>query len=324
MKDFSIEEFFVCYTLWAMAYIYDNTYFGNGIMKLHDSKLSIAGSAVLYGLSVYTVFPVNMNQEGKLVAFRLSEHFERLINSARIIGIDTFEKEWNEEKFTNAVKELVASNKVSDKVFARATVHVDEMLPGTRSRGLKTLLSIFIYDAVPIIPQDGARVKTSVWRRIPDYAIPSRAKVNGAYINSVLAKQDALDSGYDDCIFLDSAGHVCELSAANIFVVRDNILITPNTTSDLLEGINRKTILEIARDMDITVQERDIDLTELYIADEVFACGTSVYIASIFEIDSRRVGNKSIGPITEMLSKKYFEVLHGKDKKYEHFVTVLN
>jgi branched-chain amino acid aminotransferase len=312
------------YNKQPMAYVYEQAYFGNAIKPLDEAKLSIAGSAVLYGLSVYTVFSVHTNDDGKLVAFRLSDHFERLINSARIIGIDTFEKEWNETKFLQAVKELIVANKVKDKAFVRATVHVDEIVPGTRSRGLKTLLSIFVYEAVPIIPQDGARLKTSVWRRIPDYAIPSRAKVNGAYVNSVLAKQDAIDSGYDDCIFLDVEGHVCELSAANIFIVRNNTLITPDTTSDLLEGINRRMVLEIAKDMGIAVVERDIDLTELYIADEVFACGTSAYIAPIFEIDARRVGNKTIGPITKKVSNKYFEILHGKDKKYIHLATILN
>lgn len=306
-----------------MAHVYGKTYFGDDIRPFDDAKLSIAGSAVLYGLSVYTVFPLHMDDSGKVIAFRLAEHYERLVNSARIIGIDTFEQEWDEDRFMTAVRELVAANDIKEKTFVRATVHVDAIVPGTRSRGLKTLLSMFAYEAVPVIPQDGARLKTSVWRRIPDYAIPSRAKVNGAYVNSVLAKQDAIDSGYDDCIFLDAAGHVCELSAANIFLVRDGVLITPDTTSDLLEGINRRTILELARDLGIPVQERDVDLTELYIADEVFACGTSAFVAPVFEIDARRVGTKGIGPITEKLSKKYFEVLHGKDPKYGHFVTAV-
>jgi branched-chain amino acid aminotransferase len=306
-----------------MAQLYPHSFFGDSIRPLDEAKLSIASSAVLYGLSVYTVFPVHTNHQGQLVAFRLDEHFERLINSARIIGIDTFESEWNLKRFRDAVKAVIAANHVADKAFVRATVHVDELVPGTRSRGLKTILSIFIYEAVPIIPQTGARLKTSVWRRIPDYAIPSRAKVNGAYINSVLAKQDAIDSGYDDCIFLDVTGHVCELSAANIFVVRSGTLITPDTTSDLLEGINRRTVLELATDLGIKVIERDIDLTELYIADEVFACGTSAYIAPIFEIDARRVGDKSIGPITRQLTEKYFDVLHGRDKHYQQLVTVL-
>ncbi|MBL8159649.1 aminotransferase class IV [Candidatus Saccharibacteria bacterium] len=307
-----------------MPHIYPQTYFANTIRPLADAHLNITTSAILYGLSVYTVFPVHTNADGKLVAFRLKEHFERLVNSARIIGIDTFEAEWDEPRFLTAVKELIAANDVKDKAFVRVTIHVDEMVPGTRSRGLHTVLSMFIYEALPIVPQDGARLKTSVWRRIPDYAIPSRAKVNGAYVNSVLAKQDALDSGYDDCIFLDAAGHVCELSAANIFMVRNGVLVTPGTTSDLLEGINRRTILEIAEAEGLTIQERDIDLTELYIADEVFACGTSAYLAPIVEIDARRVGDKTVGPVTRRLSKRYFDVLHGRDKALNHYLTALN
>ncbi|OYX37584.1 hypothetical protein B7Z00_03210 [Candidatus Saccharibacteria bacterium 32-50-10] len=108
------------------------------------------------------------------------------------------------------------------------------------------------------------------------------------------------------------------------FIVRNNTLITPNTTSDVLEGINRKTVLELAKDMGIPVVERDIDLTELYIADEAFACGTSAYLAPIFEIDSRRIGNKTIGPLTVRLRKQYTDVLHGHDESYKHLVTVLN
>jgi len=306
-----------------MARVYEQVYLGDGIRPLGEASLNVASAAVLYGLSVYTVFPVHTNNDGKLVAFRLKEHFERLINSARIIGLDTFEKLWDYEQFLAAVKEVIAINEVQDKAFVRVTVHADELVPGTRSRGLSTTLSIFVYEATPIIPQDGARLKTSVWRRVPDYAIPSRAKVNGAYVNSVLAKQDAIDSGYDDCIFLDAAGHVCELSAANIFIVRGGVLITPSTTSDLLEGINRRTVLELATDMGIAVVERDIDLTELYIADEAFACGTSAYVAPVFEIDARPIGSK-VGVLTQKISDRYFDVLHGRDPKYEHFVTVLD
>jgi branched-chain amino acid aminotransferase len=306
-----------------MTHIYDQTYFGDKIVPLNEANLSIASSAVLYGLSVYTVFPVHKNQQGKLVAFRLKDHFERLVRSARVIGIDTFESNWDEDKFAEAVKQVVAANNIEDKVFVRATVHVDELLPGTRSRGLNTKLSIFVHDAVPIVPQDGARLKTSVWRRISDNSIPSRAKVNGAYVNSVLAKQDAIDSGYDDCIFLDLAGHVCELSAANIFIVRDGVLITPGKTSDLLEGINRQTVIEIAEDLDIKLEERDVDLTELYVADEVFACGTSTYIAPVIEIDARRIGNGSPGPITKRINDKYYDILYGKDEQYSHYLTAL-
>lgn len=303
-----------------MTKVYDKAYFGTAVVPIEHATLGIATSAVLYGLSVYTVFPACLSKDG-LVAFRLGDHFKRLLDSARIIGIDTFEESWTEEAFRKATVETLLANNIQEDVFVRATVHVNEQVAGTRSRGLSTVLSIFVYEASPIVPQDGMRLKTSVWRRVPDYAIPSRAKVNGAYVNSVLGKQDALDSGYDDCVFLDIAGHVCELSAANIFIVREGVLITPDTASDILEGINRRTVLEIARDMSILVEERTVDLTELYVADEAFACGTSAFVARIIEIDKRRIGAGAIGPVTARLREKHQQVLHGEDPTYQHLLT---
>jgi branched-chain amino acid aminotransferase len=306
-----------------MAKMYPQAYFGSRIVPIEQATLRVTSSAVLYGLSVYTVFPICVTPDG-LRAFRISDHFTRLLNSARIIGIDTFEKEWTEEKFMAAVREVVQANEITEEVFVRATVHVVDDVPGTRSRGLSIALSIFIYEAAPIVPQNGVRLKTSVWRRIPDYSIPSRAKVNGAYVNSVLAKQDALDSGYDDCILLDASGHVCELSAANIFLVRDDVLITPDTSSDILEGINRKTLMQIARDAGITVVERTVDLTELYVAQEVFACGTSAFVAPVTEIDKRVVGNGEIGEITKMLKATCREIMQGTSTQYASLLTPIS
>lgn len=306
-----------------MAQIYPKMFFGNGLVDQGEAKLAITTSAILYGLSVYTVFPVLKTKDGKLAAFRLEDHYNRLRESARIIGIDGFNGEWDFRRFTNAARQLIKENNVAEDVFVRATLHVDEKLAGTRSRGISTILSMFAYEAAAILPQNGARLKTSVWRRIPDYSIPSRAKVNGAYVNSVLAKQDALDSGYDDCIFLDGYGHVCELSAANIFIVRNGTLITPDATSDLLEGINRRTIIQLAKEAGVEVVERTVDLTELYIADEVFASGTSAYVAPVVEIDARRVGDGKIGPLTQKIKKLHEAALRGADKKHATWLTPL-
>jgi branched-chain amino acid aminotransferase len=307
-----------------MAHVYPYTYFGDRMIPTADATLSVTSAAVLYGLSVYTVLPVTVGRGDGLVAFRLADHYRRLVNSARIIGIDTFEPAWSETRFVEALADVVWANAVAEDVFVRVSVHVSEQLPGTRSRGMSTALSMFVYTAEPILPLDGARLKTSVWRRIPDYAIPSRAKVNGAYVNSVLAKQDAIDSGYDDCLFLDASGHVCELSAANVFLVRDGMLITPGTASDLLEGINRSTVLLLARRLGIAVQERDVDLTELYVADEVFACGTSTYVTPVIEVDARIVNGRGIGPVTARIREKYLAVLRGEDEDYKQFTTTLS
>ena len=296
-------------------------YFGDNLIDFSDAKLPIASSAVLYGLSVYSVFAVRKTADG-MKAFRLPDHFTRLIESAKIIGIDDFAKKWDYEKFEKAVSQLVSENNIDQDVFIRCSVHVDTLVAGTKSRGLNSVLSMFIYPYKSILPEAGARIKTSVWRRVPDNSIPPRAKVNGAYINSVLGKQDALDSGYDDCLFLDMAGHVCELSAANIFLVKNGVLITPDSTSDLLEGINRKTIIEYAKDLGIKVEQRTVDLTELYIADELFACGTSAWLTPITEVDGRKIdsGNHIL---SNKLSKLHLDTRSGKSKYSEKLLTTL-
>ena len=301
-----------------MAKIYPHAYFHGRVLPIEEANLSVASSAVLYGLSIYTVLPVCLNGDTRY-AFRMAEHWQRLVNSAKIIGLDM--PEWNEERFMSAVREVVQANDPKEDAFVRVSLHVTELVPGVRSRGLETDLSIFLYEAASILPKNGARLKTSVWRRVPDFSIPSRAKVNGAYVNSVLGKQDALDSGYDDCLFLDVSGHVCELSAANIFIVRNGTLITPGFSSDILEGINRRTVLELAADMGLKTEEREIDLTELYIADEAFACGTSAFMTPILEIDKRVIGDGKMGAITEQLQKVYFDMLHGRESRYTSFLT---
>lgn len=305
-----------------MATMYEKVYLKDGIIPSNEGVLSIASSAVLYGLSVYTVFPVSVAEGKRLLAFRLEDHFSRLLDSAKIIGLDTFEKQWTYELFQKAVKDLVSANGVDRDVYIRTTVHATAQIAGTRSRGLETALSMFIYDAEPILKPAGSRVKISAWRRTSDMAIPSRAKVNGAYVNSVLAKQDAIDSGYDDCIFLDSLGHVCELSAANIFIVRNGIVYTPDTSSDILEGINRRSVIELLKkNLKMEVVERAIDFTELYLADEVFATGTSANIAPIVHIDGRDIGNGLMGGVTESLQQLHSAMRKGEVEGYESWVT---
>ncbi|OHV05655.1 aminotransferase class IV [Mycobacterium talmoniae] len=302
-----------------MADPYPQVFYRDALVPAAQAALGVATSAVLYGLSVYTVLPVRV--DGRCSAFRLPEHYRRLVESCTIIGIDRFAAQWSYDRFAATVQQLVTANAPQRDVFVRVTVHVDESIPGTRVRGCSTAVSAFVYDAVPIVPQDGMRLKSSPWRRIPDYAIPSRAKVNGAYVNSVLAKQDAIDSGYDDCVFLDAAGHVCELSAANIFVVRGETLITPDVSCDILDGITRRTVLTLAAEEGIPVAERRVDLTELYIADEVFATGTSSGVAPALQVDGRTVGDGKPGPILQALRKRYAAALRADDP--HGWVTIL-
>jgi branched-chain amino acid aminotransferase len=242
------------------------------------------------------------------LAFRLEDHLKRLKQSAHMIGFDDVSTLVKAESVTATIRNLVEENQPDTDQFIRITIHATDAVPGIRTRNLNLAISIFFYDAQNILPQDKARIKTSLWRRTADTAIPARAKVNGAYVNSALAKQDAIDSGFDDALFLNQNGYVSELSAANIFMVKNGTLITPDTASDILEGITRRSIIELADTLHIPVTERKVALTELYTADEVFACGTSAFISPLTEIDSRGISDGSAGALTTKLRNELLKI----------------
>jgi branched-chain amino acid aminotransferase len=286
-----------------MAQIGTHAALNGEVVPFEEAQISIGSSAVLYGLSVYTVFFGKLTDAGML-GFRLDDHLVRLQQSANMIGLNGADSLLREDNFLATVKQLIEVNNPSVDQFFRVTIHATELVPGVKTADLELTMSVFMYDAVNILPQDQARIKTSLWRRTADTAIPARAKVNGAYVNSALAKQDALNSGFDDCLFLNQNGYVSELSAANIFMVKNGALITPDCASDILEGITRRSIIHLAKKAGIEVIERKIALTELYTAEEVFACGTSAFISPITEIDTRTIGTGTIGTLTTKLREQ--------------------
>jgi branched-chain amino acid aminotransferase len=280
---------------------------GGEIIETKDAKVSVASSAVLYGLSVYSVFYGKYTPDGML-CFRVNDHLERLTQSARMIGLSGTTSALDSYSLIEKIKVLITKNAPTTDQFFRVTVHATEQVAGVKTAGLELTTSVFMYGAQNILPQDGSRLKTSLWRRTADTAIPARAKVNGAYVNSALAKQDALDAGFDDCLFLNQNGYVSELSAANIFMVKRGELFTPDCASDILEGITRRSIIEIAEGSGLKVVERKVALTELYTADEVFACGTSAFVSPIIDIDGRRINVGECGNITKTLRDTLKEI----------------
>jgi branched-chain amino acid aminotransferase len=282
-----------------------------------EANLSIASSPVLYGLSIYTVFSASWNDESrKLYVFRLKDHYKRLVNSARIMDFDGFLTEWTYLKFEATMRKLLSGNQVREDVLVRVSVFIDELVAGTRIHGLKNSLSAYIYPIGEILPQDGVHLCVSSWTRNSDNAIPSRGKVNGGYVNAGLMKNEALLNGYDDAIAVDGQGHVTESTVANVFIVRDNKLITPNSAHDILEGITRDSILQIARDLGIPAEERTTDRSELYICDEAFLCGSSARITPILSIDKRPIKK---GPITEKLATAYAAAQRGTTGRYSEW-----
>lgn len=289
-------------------YAHSKVFLRDAMVPFEDANVHIASSPVLYGLSIYTVFSVNWNAaEKKHYAFRVKDHYRRLVNSARIMDFCSFADAWPYEKFEATMLDLVRQNKIKENedVLVRATVFADGIIAGTKIHNLPHVLAAYVYPMGEILPRSGVHVCVSSWTRNPDNAIPPRAKVNGGYVNACLMKNEALLNGYDDAIALDAEGHIAEGTVANIFLVRDGALITPSVSDDLLEGITRDSVIKIARNMKIQIQERCVDRSELYIADEVFFCGSSARITPVLSIDKRKVGSGEMGTITEKLSREY-------------------
>ena len=276
------------------------------LVPFKEATVSVASSPVLYGLSIYTVFGANWNaEEKKLYAFRLKDHYARLVNSAKIMDFNRFAAEWPYEKFESTMLELVRANKVEENILVRITVFVDALIAGTKIHDLPQALSAYVYPMGNILPRGGVNLCVSSWTRNLDNAIPSRAKVNGGYVNASLMKNEAILNGYDDAIALDNHGHVTEGTVSNVFIVRNGTLITPAASADILEGITRDSILQIARDLNIPIEQRSIDRTELYIADEAFLSGSSARVIPIISIDKRTIGTGAAGPITQKLAESY-------------------
>lgn len=296
---------------------------GKDFVPFKDAKVSIASSPVLYGLSIYTVVGARAVDDG-LLMFRLRDHYDRLVKSAQIMDFHSFASEWTFKQFSDAMQALLQRNNVHEDVLVRASVFIDELVAGTKIHNLKNTFSAYVYPLGSILPRQGAAVCVSSWQRTSDNAIPSRAKVNGSYVNASLMKNEAILNGYDDAIALDEHGHVAEGTVANLFMVRDGVLITPDSATDILEGITRNTVLTLAREANIPIVERSIDRSELYLADEIFFSGSSVCITPIISVDKRIVGNGEAGSITKKIDALYSQAQLGENATHTDWVTTVN
>jgi branched-chain amino acid aminotransferase len=281
-----------------------------------EANISVASSGFLYGLAIYTVFMANWNEEHEqLYIFRLQEHYDRLVNSARIMDFADFKARYTYQQFKDTMLELLQRNNAKENVLVRVMIFVDELAAGTKIRGLKNELAVFVYPMGEILPTSGAHVCVSSWVRAADNMMPARAKVNGTYVNASLMKNEALVNGYDDAIALDQFGHVAEGTVANLFIVRGGTLITPDASTDILEGITRSSILQLAQDLSIPVVERSVDRSELYAADEAMFTGSSARLTPILSIDRKPVGDGKPGPVTQRLSEHFHELRYGLREK---------
>ncbi len=296
-------------------------FFEGDFVPIEQAKIGIATHTLHYGTGCFAGIRANWN-EGKrqLYVFRARDHFQRLLNSARFLYCDL---PYSERDLESITVELMRREEFRENVYIRPIVYKDEGVFRVWLHDAKDKLAIFAIPAGGYLRNDaGIRMCVSSWRRVDDTAIPARGKVNGSYVNSALAKSEAMLNGFDEAILLNQDGHVSEASAANFMIVRNGVLITPPITANLLEGIVRRSILELASsELNVPVEEREIDRSELYIADEAFFCGTGVGMASIGSIDHRAVGNGKRGEITAKLDDLYRRVLVGEHDRYAHWLT---
>lgn len=292
-------------------------YFNGQFVDFNDAKISVSNTSFCYGTAVFTGIRANFNPKTKkLFIFRPKEHYQRLVNSSKLMMFSNFLNDFTYEKFLKILKDLIKVNNLKEDVYIRASIYFDEVSLNPVFSGYKDSFHAFLFPMGEYIPSNGMKVGVSSYRRISDISIPARLKVNGAYVNTSIAKNEAVLNGFEEAILLDEGNHVVEGSSENIFIIRDRVIYTPPVSSDILEGITRQSILEIAKDLKISVAEREIDRTELYIADEVFMTGTAAKVSPVTEIDHIKISNGGVGKISKILQDEYSKILIGENKKY--------
>ena len=300
-----------------------HAFFEGKIVPLADAKISIATHGFLYGTSVFGGIRGYWNEEKKrLFVFRPYDHYRRLLHSAHMMAMSTT---YDEESLIELTLEVLRTDNYQQDVYMRPTFYKADLGIGVRLHNLKDEFSLFTMPYEKYVKNDtDAHVTISSWRRIDDNMIPARGKVAGAYVNSALIKTDANRSGFDEALVLDQNGHISEGSAMNVFMIRDGVVITPPVTDYILEGITRKSVIELlCKEMDVEVIERSIDRTEVSIADEFFMTGTAAQIMAVTKVDYRPIGRGEMGPITAKLRTVYDDVLRGKNPKYAHWNVVV-
>lgn len=296
-----------------------HAFFEGQIIPFSEAKVSIAIHGLNYGTAAFGGLRGYWNAEQeKLFIFRPADHYRRLLNSSKLLCM---ELPHTPESLTKITIELLKVDNWQQDVYIRPLVYKADPGIGVRLHDLRDEVSIF---AIPFGAygknEDGAHVTFSSWRRIDDNIIPARGKISGAYANSALIKTDAIRAGFDEALVLDHNGHISEGTAMNVFLVRDGVLITPPVWDNILEGITRRSVIELARnELGLQVIERSVDRTEAFICDELFLTGTAAQVTVVTKIDHRVVGDGKMGPVTAQLRSLFNEVVHGRHPKYRHW-----
>lgn len=300
-------------------------YFRGQIVPVSDAKVSVMTHALHYGTSVFEGIRGNWNEkQGKMMVFRMREHYERLLRGCRIMMIEI---PYSVENLCSITVDLLQSCGYTEDTYIRPIAFKsEELVANLKLHQLSSDFSLMIVPFGSYIEVDGAiRCCTSSWRRMEDTNIPPRVKIAGTYVNSILAKTEADLAGFDEGILLNQNGTVSEGTGENLFMVIDGALHTPHIGDNNLTGITRDSIFQLAQnEFNLAVTERHIQRSELYLADEIFLTGTAAHVTPVGEIDNRPIGNGTVGPITKELQDTYATVIKGNNPKYMHWCSAVD
>lgn len=297
-----------------------HAYFRGEIVPIEQAKVSIATHALQYGTGAFAGIRGYMDVTGESInIFRLADHTKRLMDSAKLLRA---ELNVDAAGAAKVIEDLTLKNNPQSDIYIRPFVYKSAIELSPRLKDVESDLAIYQIPFGDYFAMDRPlKFLVSSWVRSADNNIPSRGKITGAYINSAFAKDQAEEAGCDDALMLNSSGKISEASGANFFIVRNGRLATSPITGDILEGITRRSIFMLADALDIPIDERPIDRSELYVSEEAFVCGTGAQIAVVGQIDGRPVGDGTQGPITKKLQEEFFNIVRGKSADYDHFLT---
>jgi len=294
-------------------------FFRGEFMPVSEARVSVMTHALHYGTAVFEGIRGNWNEEeGVIFIFRPREHYERLIQGARILRMHL---PYSAEELVRITVELLERSPFRQDVYIRPILFKStEQVANLKLHELREDLAIIAVPFGSYLDSPVLRCCVASWRRVDDTMIPPRVKIAGLYVNSILAKTDAVLAGFDEAIMLNHDGTVCEGTGENLFLVKDGRLYTPPLSDNLLPGITRDCVITLAREeLGLEVVERTIDRSELYLADEVFLTGTAAHVTPVGEIDHRPIGDGQPGPITRRIQALYFDIIRGRHPRYRHW-----
>ena len=291
-------------------------WFGGKCVPFAEATLSVATHALHYGTGAFggmRALP-NPADANEILLFRADRHARRLSQSASLLLT-----ELSEETIHQAIQQFLQANKPTCPVYLRPFVYTSDLGIAPRLHNIETDFLIYGLELGDYLSPEGVSCRISSWTRQEDRSLPLRGKISGAYITSSLAKTEAVKSGFDEALLLNSRGKVSEASGMNLFLVRDGVLITPGVDQDILEGITRASVLELARAMGIPTLERPVDKSELFIADEVFLSGTAAKVTPVRRVESTDL--RSERPVMDAIRERLTAITEGRDPAYDHWVT---